>query len=337
MTMKILITGAFGNLGALAIEEALQQGHAVCAFDLDTKRNRKVAQRYAEKVSVVWGDICDRASVARAVEGQDAVIHTAALLPPISEKFPERAKAVNVEGTKQLLDVLRAQTAPPTIVYPSSVTVYAPEVAQSQIVNAQTPTQGTDVYSSTKVECEALIKASTLPYVILRVGVAIDEQLQKVEPIVMRLLFEVRPDNRMEVVYSRDVALALVNATHTRAALGKVLLIGGGQQCQVTQADLFRLLLDALYIRNFPYSRAFGKADYYTAWMDTTESQALLQYQRRTPQYIGEIMAKRFRLLAPLLILVSPAIKRYLLHFSGPYHGRPPRPSWKALLEAEKK
>lgn len=336
MTMKILITGAFGNLGALAIDEALQQGHSVRAFDLDTKKSRKVARRYGGKISVVWGDIRDRASVARAVEGQDAVIHTAALLPPISEKFPDRARAVNVEGTKQLLDVLRTQATPPTLVYPSSVTVYTPEVAQSQIVNAQTPTQGTDVYSSTKVECEALIKASTLPHVILRVGVAIDEQLQKVEPIVLRLLFEVRPDNKMEVVYSRDVALALVNATHTRAALGKVLLIGGGQQCQVTQADLFRLLLEALRVRDFPYERAFGKAHYYTAWMDTTESQALLQYQRRTPQYIGEIMAKRFRPLAPLLFLVSPLIKRYLLQFSGPYHGRPPCPSWQALIDAEK-
>lgn len=331
--MRILITGAFGNLGALAIEEALQQGHRVRAFDIDTQKGRKVAKRFAGKIEVLWGDIRDRASVERAVEGQEAVIHTAALLPPISEKFPDRAQAVNVEGTKQLLEVLRKQPKPPTIVYPSSVTVYTPEVAQNHIVSAQTPTQGTDVYSSNKVACEAMIKASTLPYVICRVGVAIDEQLQKVEPIVLRMLFEVRPDNKMEVVYSRDVALALVNATHTEAARGKVLLIGGGKHCQVTQADLFKLLLDALCVRHFPFDRAFGKANYYTAWMDTAESQALLCYQRRTPQQIGEIMAKRFRWIAPLLLLVSPLIKAYLLKFSGPYHGRPARPSWKALID----
>ncbi len=334
--MRILITGAFGNLGALAIDEALQQGHQIRAFDLDTPKGRKVAKRFAGKIDVVWGDIRDRASVARAVSGQEAVLHTAALLPPISERFPERAREVNVEGTKQLLDVLREQPVPPTIVYPSSVTVYTPDVAQSQIVHAQTPTQGTDVYSSSKVECEAMIRESTLPYVICRVGVAVDEQLQKVEPIVLRMMFEVRPDNRMELVYSRDVALALVNAAHTPAALGKVLLIGGGKECQVTQADLFKLLLEALSIRNFPFARAFGKANYYTAWMDTAESQALLQYQRHTPKQIGEAMLKRFRMLAPLLFFVSPLVKRYLLQFSGPYHNRPPRPTFKSLLDDER-
>lgn len=43
---KLRITGAFGNLGVVCIEEALRQEMEVIRFDLDTPSNRKLAQAY---------------------------------------------------------------------------------------------------------------------------------------------------------------------------------------------------------------------------------------------------------------------------------------------------
>ncbi len=41
--MKILITGAFGNLGLMCVDQALQMGFQVKCFDLDNKNSKKLA------------------------------------------------------------------------------------------------------------------------------------------------------------------------------------------------------------------------------------------------------------------------------------------------------
>jgi nucleoside-diphosphate-sugar epimerase len=55
--MKILLTGAFGNIGAHTLEELLQRGHRVRCFDVRTKRNEKIARKYQDQIEVIWGDL----------------------------------------------------------------------------------------------------------------------------------------------------------------------------------------------------------------------------------------------------------------------------------------
>ena len=55
--MKVLLTGAFGNVGASALDELLRQGHAVRCFDLQTPGNERAARRYRDRIEVVWGDL----------------------------------------------------------------------------------------------------------------------------------------------------------------------------------------------------------------------------------------------------------------------------------------
>ena len=43
--MKVLLTGAFGNIGVSTIHELLKQGHQVRCFDVDTPVNRKTAKK----------------------------------------------------------------------------------------------------------------------------------------------------------------------------------------------------------------------------------------------------------------------------------------------------
>ncbi len=79
--MRVLLTGAFGNVGQSALEELLRQGHRVRCFDLRTKANERAARRYGDRIEVVWGDLRRPEEVARAVEGQDAVVHLAFIIP----------------------------------------------------------------------------------------------------------------------------------------------------------------------------------------------------------------------------------------------------------------
>ena len=68
--MKLAIFGATGKTGIELVKQALDKGHAVTAFVRDAAR--LVIEN--ERLTVVTGDAFDPASVAQAVQGQDAVI-----------------------------------------------------------------------------------------------------------------------------------------------------------------------------------------------------------------------------------------------------------------------
>lgn len=68
--MQILILGATGRLGGRALAEALARGHGVTAFVRDPAR---LALRHVG-LTIVAGDVRDRAGLAAALAGHDAVI-----------------------------------------------------------------------------------------------------------------------------------------------------------------------------------------------------------------------------------------------------------------------
>ena len=68
--MRLAIFGATGKTGIELVNQALEQGHAVTAFVRDPAR----LVIDDERLTVMVGDIFDPASVAQAVQGQDAVI-----------------------------------------------------------------------------------------------------------------------------------------------------------------------------------------------------------------------------------------------------------------------
>lgn len=82
--MKVLITGAHGNLGLMCVEQALAMGYQIKCFDLQTPANQKKADEYAGRVENVLGDMRDNSMLQLLVDGVDAIIHNASLLPPMT-------------------------------------------------------------------------------------------------------------------------------------------------------------------------------------------------------------------------------------------------------------
>ena len=72
--MKVLVTGALGNIGEYAVAALLEEGHEVIAFDLESPRTRKVASGLDSRVRLVWGDLTDPAALGATLEGVDAVV-----------------------------------------------------------------------------------------------------------------------------------------------------------------------------------------------------------------------------------------------------------------------
>lgn len=121
--MKVLLTGAFGNLGCLILKQLLEHGHSVTCFDIKSKVNVKQAKPFLNKVTIHWGDIRDEQTLKAAVKSQGAIIHLAAVIAPFSELNPKFAFDVNVGGTQKLIKVANQQQHKPLIVFASSISV----------------------------------------------------------------------------------------------------------------------------------------------------------------------------------------------------------------------
>ncbi len=99
--MRLLVVGATGSLGRLAVTEAAQRGHDVAALVRDPAR-----ANLPEPVVKVRGDVLDPASLDPALAGRDAVI--CALGTP----SPRQASSLLVDGTRNLTAAMKRASVP---------------------------------------------------------------------------------------------------------------------------------------------------------------------------------------------------------------------------------
>ncbi|MCZ2848784.1 NAD-dependent epimerase/dehydratase family protein [Modestobacter sp. VKM Ac-2978] len=90
--MRVLVTGASGMLGRATVQGLLDRGDEV------TVLQRRPAGLPCREVR---GDVADPAVVARAVTGQDAVVHLAAKVD-VTGRWAEYARA-NIDGTRAVV------------------------------------------------------------------------------------------------------------------------------------------------------------------------------------------------------------------------------------------
>jgi UDP-glucose 4-epimerase len=313
--MRILITGAFGNVGTSLLHELALDKHQVRCFDLKNPRTEKVAARYASRVDVAWGDVRRLEDVQAAVKDCDVVIHLIAIIPPQSIAQPDLTRSINVGGTKNIITALKAMPKPAKLIYSSSLALFGQTQHMPPPRTVADPIQIMDVYTETKAECETLIKESGLTWAILRFAAVLPlDVLSTIDP----LMFEVPLTDRAEFVHTRDVGLALANAAQSETVWGKILLIGGGKRCQMYQRELIAKPLQAMGIGMMP-DHAFSTVSYHLDWLDTSESQAILQYQRHSfDDYVRDIV-QGIGWRRPFIRILGPIIRRYLLSTS-PYY-----------------
>ena len=91
---NVLITGGLGGVGYHTTEAFLDAGQRVRLLEIDTPANRKRLRSLPKRPDVLWGDATSRSDVDRALEGVDAVVHLAAVIPPRTEEEPELARRV---------------------------------------------------------------------------------------------------------------------------------------------------------------------------------------------------------------------------------------------------
>ncbi len=317
--MKVLLTGALGNIGEYTLKALLEEEHEVVAFELDSPAARKRAAQLDGRVHVAWGDITDLSSVHTAVAGVDAVIHLAGMVPPNVARNPDLATRVNVGGTRNLITHMEASVKAKRLIFASSVGVFGDVQDREPPLRADTPVSPSDDYGRHKVDCEVAIGQSRLQWTILRLGAAVPTRLlgSHYDP---RAGFEISANSRIEFVHPADAGLAFARAVSCDEAIGKVLYIGGGKNCQMITAPFYNRLMDGIGIGPIP-SEVFVRANpprFTGDWMDTEESQRLLQYQTRNLEDLKADMRKGLGFLAPIVRILRPIVTYFYVR-SSPY------------------
>jgi len=315
----VLVTGAGGLVGRSTVARLAALGAEVVATDLRTPATDKLAAawRRLPGVRVVWCDLTDRAAVADLLTevAPRAVVHLAAIIPPLCYARPELSRAVNVDATGHLLAAATALPRPPRFVQASSVAVYGARnpYRTRDVLTAATPMAPTDLYGELKATSEEMVRTSGLDWVMLRLGgvmtVESDSSLD-VDQIHFGQLLP--PDGRIQTVDVRDVAHAFAAAT-SADVVGEILLIGGDESHRLVQSDITHDMTEARGMAGAIPAALPGDPDdddtwFATDWMDTARAQEALGFQHHSwPSMLAEIRRQTglrryaMRLAAPVV------------------------------------
>jgi nucleoside-diphosphate-sugar epimerase len=150
--MRVVVTGSGGRVGR-AIYVRLAREHDVVGLD---RLPASEAVRYV-------GDLCDRALLAAAFRGADAVVHAAALhAPHVGVVADAEFERVNVDGTASVIAAAR-EAGVRRIVFTSSTAVYgrAAEVAgEARWIDEDVEPMPVTIYHRTKLAAERLLQTA---------------------------------------------------------------------------------------------------------------------------------------------------------------------------------
>jgi len=106
--MRYLVTGGAGFIGSNMVDELVRRGHQVTVLDDLSAGKESNLSQVAGKIDFHRGSITDLATVQKACEGADYVIHLAARTSvPRSVKDPIESNRINIDGTLNVLVAAR--------------------------------------------------------------------------------------------------------------------------------------------------------------------------------------------------------------------------------------
>jgi NADH dehydrogenase len=185
-------------------------------------------------VDVVKGDVSDKASLEKAAEGTERVVH---LVGIIQETTRATFQAVHVEGTRNVLEAARK----------SGVRHFIHQSALGTRPGARS------VYHKTKWEAEELVRASGIPFTILRPSLIYGpgdqftirlSEMIKLSPILPVIG---SGKSRVQPIFVDDVTACIVQAATCDWCFNEMYEIGGPEQ--MSYEEVTTAIADVMGVR----------------------------------------------------------------------------------------
>lgn len=216
--MKVLVTGGAGYIGSVLVPKLLEKGAEVTVVDnFFYNQNSLLDVCYNPKLKVVRGDARDDKLMASLIKGQDFIIPLACLVGALlCDKFPQEARAVNLEAIKM---ILKLRSARQKIIFPNTNSGYG--IGKSGIYcTEETLLKPISLYGRLKVETEeALLRAGNAITLRLATVFGISPRMRLdllVNDFVYRAVYDryivlFEADFKRNYIHVRDVARAFIH------------------------------------------------------------------------------------------------------------------------------
>lgn len=159
---KYLITGGAGFIGSNLARYVLEKGCEVVVLDNFSTGKRENLDEILDRITLIEGDIRDRETVDRAVQGCSAIFHEGALgSVPRSVDDPVTSHDVNVNGTLTVLESARTAGVK-RIVFAASSSAYGDQPESPKVETM--PVLPISPYAASKAACEAYMQAYAAAY-----------------------------------------------------------------------------------------------------------------------------------------------------------------------------
>jgi nucleoside-diphosphate-sugar epimerase len=323
-------------VGQSVLRAMVAQGYDVVCLDVRSPLSLRRYQRLRAQglaFRVAWCDLTRAESVREVIARcrPEAVAHLAAIIPFGAYANPALSEAVNVGGTRAVMEACNEQAVPPRLIFASSYSVFGPRNASkpSELLTPDSPVSPRDLYGAQKVRCERLLREGCRgELALLRLGAVLETDLSA---SASRPMFEfalaVPHAQRRHAVDARDVGLAVANACRVPIPQpARPLLIGGDASWRLTNGSSMDAIGKVSGIGALPKelsrpaSPELDQSWYFEDWLDTTESQQMLKFQAHT---FDDFLADLAREVGPVQRALTTLARPLALHMMkrwSPYY-----------------
>jgi nucleoside-diphosphate-sugar epimerase len=234
---RVLLTGASGTVGKEVLKQLCEQPGCfeITVIDRKTRKTKSFYKKYNKNVNVLYGDISKKADVIPACKDKDIIIHLAAIIPPLADKDPALAEAVNINGTKNLVGCTEEYSPEAFFLYSSSISVYG-DRNKDPWIRTSDPLipSDRDEYAKTKIRAEKAVTSSLLDWTIFRLTAIMGTGNHKPSA----LMFHMPLRSHLEIATPGDTARAFVRALdHKKELNKKIFNLSGGEKCRIDYKD----------------------------------------------------------------------------------------------------
>ncbi len=156
--MRVLVTGGAGYIGSTLVPLLLQQGHKVTVVDSLLYGGTSLLGVWSHPdFELIPGDVCDDDVMARNLDGNDAVVHLAAIVgDPACARQPVLAREVNLEGSLRILG-LAQRAGLSRFGFASTCSNYGRMNGDAPLVDETSELRPLSQYAETKVAVEEAV------------------------------------------------------------------------------------------------------------------------------------------------------------------------------------